>query len=361
MTIYANVYGGQLTVDLTGTGSPAGAVSLTPASISFGQVEVGTTSAPLPVSAANSSAVAIPISSVSVTPPFILSANACGTTSLTANSVCQLAVEFAPTQDGPASGLLTLTDGAGTQTVELNGTGIAPPTDILSPTSLSFQPTAEGQLSAAENVTLTNSGGLPLSSISISISAQFQVSSTCGTQLAAGAVCTVSVIFAPNQAGTVTGTLTIAEALRTQTVGLSGSGLSPPAFNISPSSVTFTNQQPGVSSAPQTLTIANIGGSSMANIGFSISGAAAASYSIAGTNCGAVLSNGSSCTAQIVFTPSGTGPIAAMLAVSSSTLGVAPASVPLNGSDSSPPGWPPIPRRSHFPWLQRASPAPRSR
>ena len=44
MTIYANVYGGQLTVDLTGTGSPAGAVSLTPATVSFGQVEVGTTS-----------------------------------------------------------------------------------------------------------------------------------------------------------------------------------------------------------------------------------------------------------------------------------------------------------------------------
>ena len=57
MTIYANVYGGQLTVDLTGTGSPAGAVSLTPATVAFGQVEVGTTSAPFPVTAANSSAV----------------------------------------------------------------------------------------------------------------------------------------------------------------------------------------------------------------------------------------------------------------------------------------------------------------
>ena len=332
MTIYANVYGGQLTVDLTGTGSPAGVVTLSPASIPFGQLEVGTTSTPLPVSATNSSAMAVPISSVSVTPPFILAANACGTTSLTANSVCQLEVEFAPTQDGPATGLLTFTSGAGTQSVELNGTGIAPPTDVLASTSLSFQPTSEGQLSAAENVTLTNSGGLPLTSISISISAQFQVSSTCGTQLAAGAVCTISVIFAPTQVGSVIGTLTIADALRTQAVALSGSGLSPPAFNISPSSLTFTNQQPGVPSAPQTLTIGNIGGSSMANIGFSITGAAASSYSIAGTTCGALLNNGSSCAVQIVFTPSATGSIAATLAVSSSTMGVAPASVPLNGS-----------------------------
>ncbi len=332
MIIYANVYGGQLAMDLTGTGSPAGALSLTPGTVPFGQVEVGTTSAPLQVSVANSGAAAIPVSSVSITPPFILSGNTCGTTSLAANSVCQLELEFAPTQDGPASGLLTFTDGAGTQTVELTGTGIAPPADVLNPASLSFPPTSDGQLSAAENVTLTNSGGLPLTSIAVSVSAQFRVSSTCGTQLAAGAVCTISVIFAPAQVGAVTGTLTIADALRTQTVTLSGSGLSPPAFNVSPSSLTFTNQQPGVPSAPQTLTVSNVGGSPLANVGFSITGAAASSYSISSTTCGALLNNGSSCTAQIVFTPSATGAIAATLAVSSSTLGIAPASVTLNGS-----------------------------
>ena len=123
MTIYANVYGGQLTVDLTGTGAPAGAVSLTPASVPFGQVEVGTTSPPLSVTAANNGAAAIPITSVSITPPFVLLSNACGTTSLAASSDCALQVEFAPTQAGPASGLLTFVDGAGTQTVELSGTG----------------------------------------------------------------------------------------------------------------------------------------------------------------------------------------------------------------------------------------------
>jgi hypothetical protein len=70
----------------------------------------------------------------------------------------------------------------------------------------------------------------------------------------------------------------------------------------------------------------------MANVGFSLTGAAASSYSIAATTCGALLASGSSCTAQIVFTPGATGAIAATLAVSSSTSGVAPVSVPLNGS-----------------------------
>lgn len=332
MTIYANLYGGQLTVDLTGTGSPAGVVSLTPAAVAFGQVEVGITSAPLQVTAANSGTAAIPISGVSITPPFVLFSNSCGASSLAPSSLCGLEVEFAPTQDGPASGLLTLTDGAGTQTVELSGTGIAPPTDVLNPTSLSFPSTSNGQLSAAESVTLTDSGGLPLTSISVSVSAQFQESNTCGTQLAGDAVCTISVTFAPAQVGAVTGTLTVADALRTQSVTLSGTGLAPAAFSVNPSSLTFTNQQPGVPSAPQTLAIGNIGGSPMANVGFSIAGAAASSYSIAGTTCGALLNNGSSCTVQIVFTPNATGAIAATLAVSSSTFGVVPASVPLNGS-----------------------------
>jgi hypothetical protein len=44
------------------------------------------------------------------------------------------------------------------------------------------------------------------------------------------------------------------------------------------------------------------------------------------------VSSGGSCTAQVVFTPAGTGAIAATLTVSSSTLGVKPVSIALNGS-----------------------------
>jgi hypothetical protein len=332
MTIYANVYGGRLTVDLDGTGSPAGAVSLAPATISFGQVQVGNTSTPLQVTAQNSSAAAIPISSVSITAPFVLAGNSCGAISLAASSDCQLEVEFAPTQAGAATGLLTFTDGAGTQTVELSGTGAAPPTDILSSTSLAFPATGDGQLSAAQLVTITNIGGLPLTSIAISVSAGFQQSSTCVTQLASGAVCTISVVLAPTQLGAIAGTLTIADALHTQIVALSGTGVAAPVITVNPASLNFTNQQPGVASAPQTITVSNTGGAPMANVGFQITGAAASSYSIAATSCGALLNQGSSCAVQVVFTPASCGNVAATLAISSSTLGVAAVAVSLNGS-----------------------------
>jgi hypothetical protein len=334
MIVYANVYGGQLSADFNGNGTVASLVTLTPPSESYGQIEAGTISLPLAITVANSSLAAIAVSSVSVSAPFILSGNACGT-SLAANSGCALQVEFAPTTAGVFTGQLILIDGAGTQTVQLSGTAVAPPTDTLNPpasSSLVFAATPDGQVSAAQSVTVTNSGGLPLTGIAISISGQFQQSSNCGAQLAAGTACTISVVFAPTQTGALTGTLTISDALKTQTVSLSGSGIALPVFSVTPSSLTFTNTQPGVASAPQILTIGNAGASSMANIGFAFTGPAALSYSVSSTTCGALLNSGSSCTAQIVFTPSATGSITAALVVSSSTAGVVAVSVPLNGS-----------------------------
>jgi hypothetical protein len=337
MTIYANIYGGQISVDLNGTATAAGPVTLSPTTVSFGQIVENTVSTAESITVANGNTAAIPVSNLSITAPFVLVnsgiSNACGTTSLAANTDCELQVEFAPTTTGTFAGLLSMTDAAGTQTVRLTGTALAPPTDILNPTSLTLTSTPEGQTSPVQTVTITNMpGDMPLTGISISIAGEFQQTNNCGTQLAAGAVCTINVVFVPTQAGALTGTLTITDALQTQAVPLSGTGLAPPVFSVTPMSLTFTNTAPGVASAPQTLTIGNAGSTPMANIGFAFSGAAASNYSVTSTTCGAVLNGGSNCTAQIVFTPSATGIITATLAISSSTAEVAPAPVALNGT-----------------------------
>jgi hypothetical protein len=333
MTIYGNVYGGQLTVDLSGTGVAAtGAVTVSPSLVSFEPVEVGAMSAPLPVTVTNSTAAAVAVSSIAATAPFLISSNACGASSLAANASCQVEVEFAPTTAGVAAGLLTLSDAAGTQTVELTGTGQAPPTDTLNPATLTFGATAEGQLSAAQTVTITNSGDLPLTGISVAASAQFNATSNFVTQIAAHSTGTVTVQFAPTQLGAVSGSLTITDMLRAQTLTLNGTGVAAAAFSVNPASLTFTNQQPGVASAAQTVTVTNSGGAPLASVGLAITGPAAASYSIPSTTCGAVLNSGANCSVQVVFTPNATGAIAATLNISSSTQGVTPVAVVLNGS-----------------------------
>jgi hypothetical protein len=332
MTIFANVYGGQLAVDLDGTGTSPGPVSVTPMALGFEQTAVGSTSAAEPITASNSSGVAIPITSLAVTGPFVISDNLCGTVSLAANTSCLIQVEFQPTQTGAASGTLTLTDGEGTQKVQLSGTGTGMATDTLNVTSLTFPATANGQISLPQQVTITNSGAIPLTSISVSASSGFQFTNGCLTQLAANSTCTIAVQFAPTTTGNMTGTLTVADALRTQTVALSGTGVAPAAIGVNPASLTFSNQQAGVPSTPQMLTVTNTGGAALANVEFQLTGAAAASYSLATNTCAAILNAGANCTVQVIFTPSGTGSIAASLVVSSSTAGVAAVSVPLNGS-----------------------------
>jgi hypothetical protein len=185
-------------------------------------------------------------------------------------------------------------------------------------------------------------GDVTLNNVNISISGAFQQSNKCGSDVAPdGGICSIYVTFEPTQLGPASGTLTITDSNGlhgSQTVALSGTGVAAPAFSITNSSgvavtgLTFANQQPGVPSQPQTLTVTNVGAVAMANIGFAVSGAAAGDYTYT-TTCGTTLAASASCTVSVVFTPDATGSaINATLAVTSSTAGVAQVLIGLNGS-----------------------------
>jgi hypothetical protein len=143
MTIDANVSGGEIALPLTGTGTAAGAVSLTPAAIDFGQVPVSTASQPLQATANNSGKTSVSVSSVKITGPFAITANTCGS-SIAPGTACQLTVVFSPAAPGEASGKLSMTDDAGTQSVELSGDGATGATDTLSTNALTLPATVIG-------------------------------------------------------------------------------------------------------------------------------------------------------------------------------------------------------------------------
>ena len=336
LTVFANVSGGQFTVSLNGTGAALPIINLTPTTVNFGSVEVGTTSLPLQVTASNGSASPVPITSLTVSPPFEISGNSCGTSQLAANTACQMTIEFAPIAAGAASGTLTMTDNGGTQTVQLSGNGAAPPTDGLAPMALTLANTILGQLSAPQVVTLTNSGDLPLTSIALSASGAFQVSSNCGTQLSGPSNCAINVVFAPLAVGYQTGTLSVSDILGTQTISLAGTGLLPPVFSMSPTTLNFPSEAVGATSPPMTVTVNNIGGAPMTNIGFQITGPSSSSFALTATSCGVLLNNGSSCTAQLTFSPLASGGSSATLTVSTATIGVVASTVSLTGAGTSP-------------------------
>jgi hypothetical protein len=97
-----------------------------------------------------------------------------------------------------------------------------------SPSSVSFGNENVGSTSSAQTVTVTNSGSAAASVSSVSVTGPFSQANTCGSSIAAGASCTVSVQFSPTASGTASGTLSVASSAPGSplTVALSGTGTS---------------------------------------------------------------------------------------------------------------------------------------
>jgi hypothetical protein len=105
----------------SGGGGGGGSVSLSPSSYNFGSVAHGSGTAWVTFTLTNGGSSAVSISNVGVSGPFVVSSN-CGS-SVAANGSCPIYVYFEPASAGSFTGTLTVTDGSGTQTSALSGTG----------------------------------------------------------------------------------------------------------------------------------------------------------------------------------------------------------------------------------------------
>ncbi len=97
----------------------------------------------------------------------------------------------------------------------------------FSPTTpLNFKKQAVGTTSPPLMVSLTNTGSKALKIASMKASAEFGVTSTCGTSVAAGAKCSISVTFSPTQKGAKQGTITIIDSAssKPQVIEVLGTG-----------------------------------------------------------------------------------------------------------------------------------------
>jgi len=198
--------GDAFVAKLSGTVLPVATLSTT--SVTFGNQGVNSTSPPKALTLRNDGDAYLSITSVSIIGDFT-ETNTCGAY-LPAGAACTFEITFAPTAVGQRTGTLTLNDNAwvAPQTVFLSGTGV-PPVVTLSPTSLSFGSQALHNASDAQTVTLSNYRTSPLTILGISVRGPFAQSSTCGYGLAAGASCTISVIFTPRDVGPAGGQLTV--------------------------------------------------------------------------------------------------------------------------------------------------------
>lgn len=306
VAVAANVDGGVLTASLDGTGTQAGSIVLTPLRVDFGSVRIGQKSAVQYVTVANTGSVAAGLHPLSISGPFNISANTCGS-ALATNTSCTVGVVFVPTASGAASGSLVATDDAGTQTALLSGNGQTGPTDDLSSTSLVFASQAIGTTSVAQQVTVTNTGDSALTNIKVQVTGDFSANNLCGASLPGHSTCALEVVYAPKAIGAERGQMTVQDSLGAQTVALSGTGAPPPAgagnaASFSPTTIDFGIQGINSVSTPQTLTVINTG----TNVLSGISVAASQGFSITNNACTAV-APGASCTVGVTFAPLTTG------------------------------------------------------
>jgi uncharacterized repeat protein (TIGR01451 family) len=109
-------------------GTAPGALTLSPLSIDFASVEVGTSSAPLPLTLTNSGAGALQVTAIgAAAAPFAQTGGTCAAVpfTLTAGASCTVEYTFNPTAIGPFSQPIAVTSDGGGGTATLSGTGIA--------------------------------------------------------------------------------------------------------------------------------------------------------------------------------------------------------------------------------------------
>ena len=210
--------------------------SLSTTSLLFGNQTVNTTSASQTVTFANVGATTININSITLNPTTNYTfTTTCGTT-LRAGKNCNIVVRFAPKSLGVLTAAITIVDSADPlpQVISLTSTGTAALAPVLqvSPLSLAFGSITNRTTSPAQTVTVSNTGTGPMGinggiSLGGNNSNQFTQTNNCPLTLAAGASCTVSVRFAPNQKGAKTATLNVNVAAPTvsQQVALTGTSL----------------------------------------------------------------------------------------------------------------------------------------
>jgi len=215
------------------------------------------------------------------------------------------------------------------------------PAAQVSPTTLTFDKQFVGSASAAQTITVSNSGtgSLTISNISITgtNAAAFAQTNTCGAPLLAGGTCTVNVTFTPSAAGAFSAAVSFTtNGSSNPSVALSGTGAQATLTTNPATSLSFGNAPVGQATPAQNVAITNTGAGPLYVTGASVSGTNAADFSLtnncpSGTPIGSGNGQSPSCIISVVFTPQATGSRSATLNIVSSG-GNSPTSIQLSGS-----------------------------
>jgi hypothetical protein len=315
-----------------GTQSPLpGVLSATPASISFGNVQIGTSQTQSDT-LSNTGGTNLTITQSSVDGAGFSTTGLSLPLTLAPGQSTTFSIVFSPQSAGSVSGNLTLTNDGSTSPVNvaLSGTAVSVGSLTGNPTSFSFGNVQVGT-SQAQTETLKNRGGenLTISQATITGPGFSYTGLSLPLTLAPSQSTTFGVAFAPTSAGASNGTLsiTISGSSTTLDIAVSGTGVTPATLTATPASLTFSSVQVGQNQT-QTETVKNTGGS---NGTISLATVTGAGFSISGLTAPLTLSPGQSVTFSVVFAPQSAGTVSGNLALTNDG-SISPLNIALSGT-----------------------------
>ena len=229
------------------------------------------------------------------------------------NADGRLDVVMAATQDGYTDSLVTFIQSGSAQ---------------FSPASVTFGNQRINTRSAAQTVTLTNTGSGVLfipATLGLPLPPFLFTGGSCLSgpgYLEGNSQCTIDIVFLPFNLGPQT---------FNSPVPLSGTGVAA-QISISPGALTFSGSQAvGSTSAAQNITLKNVGSAALNISGITVGN----NFTMNAGACGSTLAAGASCVIAVSFQPTVAGPLAGLLTIAGDAIN-APQSVALAGNGAAP-------------------------
>ena len=267
-----------------------------------------------------------------------------GVTTVVGGESCTVSVQLTALARGPLSGALTIKSAlAGSSSLTLAARGLQPATLVIDRDEVDFGRVVRGT-SAQASLTVRNEGdvALPVPAISLGTATSGQASaftyqSGCAAPLGPGEECTVTLSFSPTQATPYSVTLNFTSGAESDSLLLVARAIEPGSLVLQPaggSSANFGDVAINTSITQQ-FSLTNPGGEPSGRINISTNDAR---FSANTGNCNPVdsagLTDGSSCTFGVTFTPNSSETLSASLTVSS--VGAGATTLPLTGRGRNP-------------------------
>jgi hypothetical protein len=304
-------------VSLSGIGVAAGQLTVSPSSLNFSSVTVGTNQT-LPATLTNSGGSSVTVTQATFSGSGYAMTGLSLPITLSAGQSVPFNVIFSPQSAGADNLSLSITSNASNPSlvVPISGTGATPGVLMVGAPSLNFGNVLVGSSQSLPE-SLTNSGGSSLIVTQATAGTDYSLSGlTLPLTLAAGQSASFSVAFASQSAGSENLNLVIANTGSSPAlaISLTGNAVTAGTLTITPASFSFGSVTAGsTQTLPAKLT--NTGGSNVTITHATFSGSG---YSTTGLNLPATLQAGQSASFNIVFAPPSAGPDNFTLSINSS-------------------------------------------